>query len=417
MTNYFTRRVAITGLGVVSPLGNSPAEFFGALLEKKSGVRTIRSFDASRLTVRIAAEADFDAPQHFSLRQLDLYDRFTQIAVIAARQAVADSGYAPADGQRLRWGVSLGSGYGGAVTYNENYHALYAQNRERFHPLTISRLMHNASTSAVAAELGAQGPSLLVSTACSSASHAIGEAFHYIRSGRADCMLAGGSDAPVTLPVMKVWEAMRVLAEPNGARTADDIARICRPFSLDRTGLVLGEGAGALLLEEFEAARARGARIYAELAGYGSTSDAGHITRPSVEGPARAMQMAMEEAGLRPDQVQYINAHGTGTKVNDVVETQAIKQAFGERARHVTISSTKALHGHLMGAAGAVELIAAILAMQQQTVPPTANYTAPDPECDLDYVPNEPRAARITAALSNSFAFGGLNAVLAVKAI
>lgn len=411
------RRVVITGLGIVSPLGNSPAEFFDSLLAQKSGIHEIRSFDTSRLSVRIAAEADFDPAPHFAPRQLDMYDRFTQIAVVAARQAVADSGYVPADGQRLRWGVSLGSGYGGAVTYNENYRALYAQNRERFHPLTISRLMHNASTSAVAAELGAQGPSLLVSTACSSAAHAIGEALHYIRSGRADRMLAGGSDAPITLPVMKVWEAMRVLAEPNGARSADDVARICRPFSLDRTGLVLGEGAGALMLEEFEAARARGARIYAELAGYGSTSDAGHITRPSVEGPARAMQMAMDDAGLRAGEIQYINAHGTGTKVNDAVETAAIKQAFGAHARRVAISSTKALHGHLMGAAGAVELIAALLAMHRGIIPPTANYTTPDPECDLDYVPNAPRDARITAALSNSFAFGGLNAVLAVKAM
>ena len=410
------RRVVVTGMGLVTPIGNSPAVFFSSLLHKKSGVRRITAFDAARLAAPIAAEAEFDPGAHFSPKQLDLYDRFTQMALLAARQAVDDAGYVPADGDRLRWGVCLGSAYGGAVSYNASFYALYAQGNDRLHPLSIPRLMHNASTSAVAMEMGAQGPSLLISTACASAAHAIGEAFHTIRSGRADRMLAGGSDAPITFPVMRGWEAMRVLAAP--ASPADgDAARACRPFSADRTGLVVGEGAGILFLEEYQRARGRGARIYAELAGYGASSDAAHITHPSVEGPARAMQTALDEAHVGPEQIGYINAHGTGTKLNDVVETRAIRQVFGARAGKVPVSSTKALHGHLMGAAGAVELMAAILAMQQGVIPPTAHYTRADPECDLDYVPNEPRAARIEAAMSNSFAFGGLNATVVVKTV
>lgn len=408
------RRVVVTGMGIVSPIGNAPSEFFSSLIEKKSGVRRINAFDASRLSAQVAAEANFAPAEHFSPKQLELYDRFTQMALVAARQACADSGFAPSDEDRLRWGVCLGTAYGAALSTDASYYSLYAKRQDRLHPLTIPRLMNNASTSAVTTELGAQGPSLTISTACSSAAHAIGEAFHYIHSGRADRMLAGGSDAPISFAVMRSWEAMRVLAVPPSSPNGD-VATACRPFSLDRTGLVMGEGAGILMLEEYELARSHGARIYAEIVGYGASSDAGHITHPSVEGPARAMQMALAEAHLRRDEIHYINAHGTGTKVNDVVETRAIKQVFGEQARCVPVSSTKALHGHLMGAAGAVELIAAILAIEHQVIPPTAHYAVPDPECDLDYVPNEPRAAKVESALSNSFAFGGLNAVLLVR--
>ncbi len=410
------RRVVVTGMGIVSPIGNSPAAFFSSLLGRKSGVRRISALDASRLSVQVAAEADFTPAEHFSPKQLELYDRFVQMALLAARQACAHSGFAPSDEDRLRWGVCLGTAYGAALSTDRSYYSLYAKGQDRLHPLTIPRLMNNASTSAVATELGAQGPSLTISTACSSAAHAIGEAFYYIRSGRADRMLAGGSDAPITFPVMRSWEAMRVLAVLP-SRSNGDPATACRPFSLDRTGLVIGEGAGILMLEEYELARLRGACIHAEIVGYGASSDAGHITHPSVEGPARAMQMALAEANLCADQIHYINAHGTGTKVNDVVETRAIKQVFREQARFIPVSSTKALHGHLMGAAGAVELIAAILAIEQQVIPPTAHYAVPDPECDLDCVPNEPRPAKVEAALSNSFAFGGLNAALAVKKV
>jgi len=407
------RRVVVTGIGLVTPIGNSPAEFFSSLLECRSGVRRITAFDPVRLAVPIAAESDYSPPEHFSPKELDLYDRFTQMALLAARQAVCDSGFAPADSDRPRWGVCLGSAYGGAVSYNASYYALYAEGNDRLHPLSIPRLMHNASTSAVAMEVGARGHSLMISTACSSAAHAIGEALHSIRSGRSDRMLAGGSDAPITFPVMRGWEAMRVLAAPSNG----DAARACRPFSGDRCGLVVGEGAGILVLEEYELARARGAQIYAELAGYGASSDAAHITHPSIAGPAQAMEMALADANCPVEGIGYINAHGTGTKVNDITETRAIRSVFGARAAQVPVSSTKALHGHLMGAAGAVELIAAILALVNKMIPPTAHYAAPDPACDLDYVPNHPRPATIGAALSNSFAFGGLNAALVVRRV
>jgi 3-oxoacyl-(acyl-carrier-protein) synthase len=270
--------------------------------------------------------------------------------------------------------------------------------------------MHNAATSQICMEYGAQGPSLAISTACSSAGHAIGEAFHLIKFGIADVMLAGGSDAPITYGMIRSWESVRVLAPGDG-----DPSRACRPFSRDREGMVMGEGAGVFLLEEFEHARRRGAKVYAEVAGYGMSSDASHITQPSVSGPARAIRMSLEEAGLNPEQVDYINAHGTGTRLNDAVETQVIKEVFKHHARQVAISSTKSMHGHVMGATGAVELAAAVMAIERGVIPPTANYTQPDPECDLDYVPNQAREKPARVAISNSFAFGGLNAVLLVR--
>lgn len=410
------RRAVITGMGLVTPIGNTLEQFFASLLECRSGVKRITGFDAARLSAPVAAECDFPAEKQFTARQIDLYDRFALLALAAAQQALLDSGVALADRDRPRCGVSLGSAYGGAASYNASYHRLYAEGKDHVHPLTIPRLMHNASTSAVSMELGLQGPSLLLSTACSSSAHAMGEALMMIRSGRADRMLAGGSDAPVTFPVMRSWEAMRVLATP-GPDVNGDVPRLCRPFSADRTGLVVGEGAGVVLLEEYELARRRGARIYGELAGYGASSDAAHITNPSADGAARAIQAALADAGLRAEDVGYVNAHGTGTRVNDSTETRALKQAFGAGASRVPVSSTKALHGHLMGASGSVELVAAVLAMKNGVLPPTAHYTSPDAECDLDVIPNTPRPARIRAALSNSFAFGGLNAVLAIKSV
>jgi nodulation protein E len=270
--------------------------------------------------------------------------------------------------------------------------------------------MHNAVTSQICLAYDAQGPSLAISTACSSAGHAIGEAYHLIRFGIADLMLAGGSDAPITYGMIRSWESLRVLAPGDG-----DPSRACRPFSADREGMVMGEGAGVFLLEELEHARRRGAKIYAELAGYGMSSDAGHITQPSVAGPARAIRAALEEAGVNPEQVDYINAHGTGTRLNDVIETKVIKAVFGDHARRVAISSTKSMHGHVMGGTGAVELAATLMALDRGVIPPTANYTKPDPECDLDYVPNQAREKPVSVAISNSFAFGGLNAVLLVR--
>jgi nodulation protein E len=299
---------------------------------------------------------------------------------------------------------------GGAQTYEVGYSSIYAKGATRVHPFTIPKSMHNAATSQVCMEFGAQGPSISTSTACSSAGHAIGTAFHHIKFNLADVMLAGGSESPITFGIMRFWESVRVLASGNG-----NPSRACRPFSADREGLVLGEGAAVLVLEELEHARRRGATIYAELAGYGLSSDANHITQPTIDGPVRAIRMALAEAEMNPEDVDYVNAHGTGTRLNDPTETQVIKEAFGEHARKLPISSTKSMHGHAMGATAALEMAATVLALGKGVIPPTANYTTPDPECDLDYVPNQAREVPIRAAISNSFAFGGLNAVLLAR--
>ena len=405
------RRVVITGLGVFAPSGKDPETFIGNLIEGRSAIGRIKQFDPSPLSIQIAGEVpDYRGTDFFPAKRLDLLDRSTEFGLLAARQAFESSGLQVCDAERPRFGVMMGSGMGGAQTYEIGYCSVYAKGATRVHPFTIPKSMHNASTSQICMEFGAQGPSLSTSTACSSAGHAIGEAFHHIKFNLADVMLAGGSEAPITFGLMRFWESVRVMAGGNG-----DPSRACRPFSADREGLVMSEGAAVLVLEEMEHARRRGARIYAEISGYGMSSDAGHITQPTIEGPARAIQMALDEAGLSPADIDYINAHGTGTRLNDVTETQVIKKVFGEEARRVPVSSTKSMHGHAMGATAAIELAATVLAMQKSVIPPTANYTTPDPECDLDYVPNEARPASIDAALSNSFAFGGLNAVLLVK--
>lgn len=405
------RRVVITGLGVFASSGKDVESFFGNLVQGKSAVRKIEQFDSSSLSVQIAAEVpDYVPTDYFPSKRLDLLDRFAQFALLAAGQVMKSSGLELKDEDRPRFGVVIGSGMGGAQGLDDGYLNLYAKQATRLHPFTIPRIMHNAPVSQICMEYGAQGPSFATATACSSAGHAIGEAFHLIRFGIADVMLAGGADAPITYGMMRSWESVRVLATGNG-----DPSRACRPFSADREGMVIGEGAAAVLLEDLEHARKRGARIYGELAGFGMSSDAGHITQPSVDGPVRAIRMALDEAGLNPEDVDYINAHGTGTRLNDTTETQVVKQAFGEHARKVSISSTKSMHGHIMGATGAVELVATIMALDRGLIPPTANYTGPDPQCDLDYTPNTARERPIRAALSNSFAFGGLNAVLLVK--
>ncbi|MCH7985653.1 MAG: beta-ketoacyl-ACP synthase II [Acidobacteria bacterium] len=411
------RRVVITGLGVVTATGCTIADFFSQLLEGRAGTRRIQNLEpalAEQLNCKIAAEVlCFDPSQHFGAKELDQLDRFSQFAVVAAKQALEDAGRGEfSEEEQNRLGVCVGTAYGGIETLDSSYFSLYRKNASRLSPLVLPRLMYNAAACQVSMRFRARGPTLAPSTACSSGSHAIGEAMRFIQHGQADWMLAGGSDAPITYGVIRAWEAMRVLAPENG-----DAARACRPFSADRRGIVIGEGAAVLLLEEYEAARKRGARIYAELAGYGANSDASHITQPSVEGPARAMQLALDDAGLNPDEVDYINAHGTATRVNDVVETRAIKQVFGARAGKIPVSSTKSMHGHVMGASGAIELVATVEALRRGVLPPTANYSKPDPDCDLDYVPNQAREQKVRAALSNSFAFGGLNAVLVVKQV
>jgi len=405
------RRIVITGMGVIAATGNDTESFFAALLRGQSGVRRIGQFDASALSVQIAAEIPGYTPtDYFPAKRLEMLDRFSQFALIAAREAMQSSGLELHEEERARFGVVVGSGMGGAGTLDQGYLNLYARQATRLHPFTIPKVMHNAGASQICIEYGAQGPSLSTSTACSSSGHAIGEAFHLIKFGLADMMLAGGADAPITYGMLRSWESVRVLATGNG-----NPSRACRPFSGDREGMVMGEGSAILLLEELEHARRRGATIYAEIAGYGLTADASHITQPSVDGPVRAIRMAMGEAGVNPDEVDYINAHGTGTKLNDVTETRVIKEVFREHAPRVAISSTKSMHGHVMGATGAVELTATVMALQRGVIPPTANYSAPDPECDLDYVPNEAREKSLRVAVSNSFAFGGLNAVLLVR--
>ena len=406
------KRVAITGLGAVSALGIGVDALWSGLLAARSGVRRITLFDPDSLASPIAAEVpDFDPLQWIASDTIDVMDRFSQFAVVAAGEALRTSGLSAAELSRQHAGVAVGSALGGASSEDEQYLRLYGERHLRPHPFTIPRLMNSAAAAHLTMRYGADGPALSFGTACAAGTHAIGEAAEIIRAGRAEIMLAGGADAPIAYGVMKAWEAMRVMAPqpvegPSGA---------CRPFSRDRQGLVIGEGAGIVILEEWEHARRRGADILAELAGYGATADAGHITQPGIDAPARAMTLALAQASLSPDRIDYINAHGTATRLNDATETSIIKKVFGSSAAGVAISSTKSMHGHAMGASGALELIAAVLALRHGVAPPTAHYNEPDPDCDLDYTPNQPRERRIRAALSNSFGFGGLNAVLAIK--
>jgi len=394
------RRVAITGLGVISALGPDVDSFRQALLDGRTGIRPIESIEPGLLRFANGAEVPgYDPAAHFDARTADLLDRFAQLGVIAARQAVYDSGVSltPA-----RTAVITGCCVGGQATEDAGFVELYRLNRPRVHPLTIPRIMSNAAASFISVEFGITGPAYTVSTACASANHAIGQAFWMVRNGMVDCALTGGSEAIFSYGFLKAWEAMRVVSSDT-----------CRPFSKNRSGLILGEAGAMLVLEPLEAARARGATIYAELKGFGMTADAHHITQPSREGPGAAMRACLDDACLAPESVGYINAHGTGTAANDVTETRAIRDVFGAHANRLAVSSTKSLHGHALGAAGAVEAVATVLALREGFLPPTVNYTEPDPECDLDPVPNQSRRQEVEAALSNSFAFGGLNAVLA----
>jgi len=407
------RRVAVTGIGVVSPVGNDPDAFFDALAAGRSGVARIEAPYGARLASPVAAAARFDGAAHFDAAKLRMLDRVSQFALAAAAQAIADAkGFL--DGiDRARAGVFVGTGMGGAQAADDGYHALYAEDSGRLKPFTVLLSMANAPAAWIGLEHGFSGPNLTYSTACSSSAVAIGEAARRIAHGEADAMLAGGAEAPLNFGTLKAWEALRTLA----AEDPDDPAASCKPFARNRSGLVLGEGAAILVLEDRDRALSRGARIRAEIAGYGLCTDAAHITRPSIDGQANAMRLALEDARMGASGIGYLNAHGTGTLANDGVETAAIKRVFGERAYRLPVSSTKSMHGHLLGAAGALELAAAILAMERGVVPPTANLKLGDPECDLDYVSEGARAVPgLSAVLSNSFAFGGTNAALVARA-
>ena len=407
------RRVAITGLGVVSALGVGTERFWAGVRAGASGVRRITRFDPSGFLAQAAAEVcGFDATAYFEDAERELLDPFAHYALVAAVEAWRRAEIHLSDIERDRAGVIIGSAMGGITSQDDGYRRLYANNQSRLHPYTVPRAMINAAAGHISMRYGLRGPVLATGTACAAAAHAVGEAAEMIRAGRAELMIAGGADAPIAPGVVRSWESLRVLAP-----MADRPAETCRPFSRDRRGLVLGEGAGVVVLEAWERAERRGADILAELAGYGATADAGHLTQPGLEAPVQAITMALAQAQLPADAIDYVNAHGTGTRLNDSAETAIVKRAFGAHAARLAISSTKPMHGHAMGASGGLELVATVLAMRHGLAPPTINYDEPDPECDLDYVPNAAREMPIRAAVSNSFAFGGLNAALAVRRV
>jgi len=404
------RRVVITGLGAVTPVGNDVPTTWEALLAGRSGVDRIRRFDPSELKTQFAAEVkDFDPTKYMSRREARRFDRFTHFALAAATEAVADAGLDMASEDPSEVGVLVGSGVGGISTLLEQFSLMQRRGSRRVSPFLIPALMMNGAAGQIAITFGLQGPNLAVASACASGAHAIGEAAAIIRRGDAQIMLAGGSEAGIVPIAIAGFNVMGAISTRN-----DDPQRASRPFDADRDGFVLGEGAGMVVLESLEHAQARGARIYGELLGYGATSDAFHITAPAEDGKgaAMAMQKALEHAGIPPTAVDYINAHGTSTLLNDASETTAIKAVFGEHAYRLAVSSTKSMIGHLLGAAGAVEAIFCLLALRDQMLPPTINYETPDPACDLDYVPNVARQAKVNVVMSNSFGFGGHNAVL-----
>jgi 3-oxoacyl-[acyl-carrier-protein] synthase II len=407
------RRVAVTGLGIISCCGNRPEVVFSNLMAAKSGIRRMTHPFADKLSIRIAAEAEFKVSDYFPTR-MAAFDRTSLIALAAAMDAWKDSGMELEEAEQERAGVYIGTGMGGSQSLDENSQQLFGEKKDRINPLTVVKIMSNAAASHISINYKLKGPCLTYCTACSSSSISIGEAFRAIKYGFADVMVTGGTECLITYGSFKAWESLGVLAFED----PEDASASSKPFSKDRTGFVLGEGAAVLVLEDMDRAKKRGAKIYAEIIGYGSTADANHITAPTVEGQARAMQLALKEAGLGIDGIDYINAHGTATATNDVMETQAIKTVFGDTAYKIPVSSTKSMHGHLIGAAGAVEFLISVLAIANRGVPPTANLKNPDPECDLDYVPNEGRANQdIKTVMSNSFGFGGTNGVLIAQKV
>ena len=405
------RRIAVTGMGVVSPLGHSAQAAFAAARAGRSAIHCLNVPFAHRLASPLGATAAFDGADHFDAPRLRMLDRVSQFALVAARQALAGVDAAAVDGQRA--GVFMGTGMGGIGSIDDGYQTLYGQDSDRIKPFTVLMGMHNAPAAWIGIEQGWRGPNLTFSTACSSSAVAIGEAWARLARGEIDIALAGGTEAPLCFGSLKAWEALRTVAAIDPA----DPSASCKPFSSNRSGMVLGEGAAMLVLEPWDRALARGATIHGELAGYGLFTDAGHITRPSAEGQAAALRAALQSAGMAADEVDAVNAHGTGTPANDGIETAAIKAVFGARAGRIPVSATKALHGHLLGAASALECVLSLMAMQHAVALPTMHLAQADPQCDLDYVPNAAReGVPIRAMLSSSFAFGGTNAVLALRA-
>ncbi|HSI39392.1 MAG TPA: beta-ketoacyl-[acyl-carrier-protein] synthase family protein [Xanthobacteraceae bacterium] len=397
-------RVAITGLGALSALGPDVAAHLKAFRAGTVGIGTTRCLPVEQFKSKISAEVhDFRPEAHFEPRQLGMLDRAAQFAVVASRQALADAG-------PVLEGLAperAGAIFAAAIGYHameEGYQKLYIANAARPHPFTVPRAMPSAPLSHVTMDAGIRGPAFSIASACSSAAHAIGTAFQMVRSGMLDVAVAGGSEAPLTFGMMKCWEALRVLS-----------ADACRPFSKDRSGLVLGEGAAAVVLENLDRARARGATIHAEIIGFGMSADALDMTAPDTESAARAVALALKDAGLAPDRVDYVNAHGTATALNDRTETAALRRVFGAHLDRLPVSSTKSMYGHCMSAAAALDLVASVLAVREGFLPPTMGFNAPDPDCAIDCVPNAARPAALEVAISNAFAFGGLNAVLAVR--
>ncbi|KRS18168.1 beta-ketoacyl-[acyl-carrier-protein] synthase family protein [Roseovarius indicus] len=399
------KRVVITGAGTINALGFSVPETLTAMREGRCGIGELEFRDVERLAIRIGGQVKgYEPEERFNRQQLALYDRFTQFTLVAAREAIAQAGLEFSGELAARAGVVLGNSGGGMTTLDENYRSVYEEGKNRVHPFVVPKLMNNAAASHVSMEFNLKGPSFTVSTACASSNHAMAQAFQMVHGGVTPVMITGGSESMLCFGGVKAWEGLRVMSKDA-----------CRPFSANRNGMVQGEGAGVFVFEELEHAKARGAEILAEVAGFAMSSDASDIVMPSKQGAARAIRGALMDARIDATEVGYINAHGTGTAANDKTESAAVADVFGAHADRLMISSTKSMHGHLIGGTGAVELLACIMAVRDGIVAPTIGYEEPDPECALDVVPNEAREAHVDVALSNAFAFGGLNAVLALK--
>ncbi|WP_176249115.1 beta-ketoacyl synthase [Sulfitobacter sp. HGT1] len=401
------KRVVITGAGTINALGLNVPDTMAAMQNGVCGIGPLEFRDVDRLSIQIGGQVkNFEAEARYNRQQMSLYDRFTQFTLAAAKQAIDQSGLTFSGELSAKAGVVLGTAGGGVSTWDDNYRAVYEEGKNRVHPFVVPKLMNNAAAAHVSMEHNLKGPSFTVSTACASSNHAMAQAFAMVRSGMAPVMVTGGSESMLCFGGVKAWEGLRVMSRDA-----------CRPFSANRNGMVQGEGAGVFVFEDYDHARARGADILCEVIGFAMTSDASDIVMPSKAGAARAMKGALQDAQINGDQVGYINAHGTGTTANDKTECAAVADVFGAHADRLMISSTKSMHGHLIGGTGAVELLACIMALRDGVIAPTIGYQEPDPECALDVVPNVARDAKVTVALSNAFAFGGMNAVIALRKI